>query len=335
MTFSGIHYADMGARINLYAVATFLAHAQPQLTLDKFAQLITVPKNKSETLKWRRLVPFAVSMDQLVEGVTPSPTGVTYEDVTSVLAEYGAWIPFSNILIETHEDDNLRQFTIGASEQASLTKERILWTVITSGTNVVYSGAATSRATVQAPLDLGDLQLCTRFLKASMAKPITKIITASEKIATQPVAGGYVGIGHTNLEADIRNISGFVPREQYADSSKLLHDMEIGKVQDIRIILLPHLPYYAGAGSGTTTGVLFTGANVDVYPLVIFGQDAFAATALKGMDSVNVWVKTPKGGESYEDPLGQRGFVAWRMWYSGVRLNEAWMIRLECAATAL
>jgi len=168
-----------------------------------------------------------------------------------------------------------------------------------------------------------------------MAKPITKIITASEKIATQPVAPAYVAIGHTNLEQDFRALSGFVPRENYSDSTKLLHDMEIGKVQDVRVILVPHLPYFIGAGSGTTTGVLFTGANVDVYPVVFLGQDAFAATALKGMSSAQVWVKNPKGGESFEDPLGQRGFVAWKMWYSGVRLNEAWMIRLECAASAL
>ena len=335
MPFSGIQYADLGVRIGLYAVATFLAHAQPMLGLDRFAQMVEVPKNKGQQIVWRRLVPFNASMEQLVEGITPSPTGVVYENVSSQLAQYGAWIPFSDILVETHEDENIKQFTIGAAEQAALTKERILWATLIAGTNVIYSGAATSRATVQAPLDLGDLQLATRALKVAMAKPITKIITASDKIATQPVAPGYVGIGHTNLEQDLRAVSGFVPRENYSDSTKILHEMEIGKVQDIRFILLPHLPYFAGAGSGTTTGVLFTGANVDVYPLVVFGENAFATTALKGMSAANVWVKLPKGGESYEDPVGQRGFVAWKMWYSGVRLNEAWMIRLESAASAL
>ena len=333
--FSGVNYADLGVRIGLYAVATFLAHAQPQLALDKFAQMIEVPKNKGQQIKWRRLVPFDAAMDKLVEGITPSPQGVQYEDVSSTLSQFGAFIPFTDIVIDTHEDDNLRQFSIAAGEQAALTKERILWNTMIGGTNVIYSGAATSRATVQAPLDLGDIQLVTRALKNNMAKPITKIITATDKIATQPVAPGYVAIGHTNLEQDIRALAGFVPREQYANSGTLLQDMELGKVQDIRVILLPHLPYFEGAGSGTTTGVLFTGANVDVYPLVVFGENAFGTTALKGMSAANVWVKSPKGGESYEDPLGQRGFVAWKMWYAGVRLNEAWLIRVECAATAL
>ena len=65
-------------------------------------------------------------MEQLVEGITPSPTGVIYEDVQSQLAQFGAWIPFTDVLIDTHEDENLKQFSIGASEQASLTRERIM-----------------------------------------------------------------------------------------------------------------------------------------------------------------------------------------------------------------
>lgn len=246
-----------------------------------------------------------------------------------------AWIPFTDILIETHEDDNLKQFTMGAGEQAALTKERILWNILVAGTNVIYTGTATSRATVVAPVDLGDIQLAQRALKVSLAKPITKILSASEKIATQPVAGGYVALGHTNFEQDLRAITGFVPRELYSDSSKLLSDLEIGKLQDVRFVLAPHFTYFPSAG-GAPSGVLTTnGTNADVYPMVFLGQDAFAATALKGMDSANVAVKNPKMGESYEDPLGQRGFVAWKMWYSGVRLNEAWMIRLEAAVSAL
>lgn len=335
MSFSGVNYADLGVRIGVFAVAAFLAHAQPQLILEKYASLVTVPKNKGQTIKWRRLVPFAASMEQLVEGITPSPTGVIYEDVQAQLAQFGAWIPFTDVLIETHEDENLKQFTIGAAEQAALTKERILWNMMVAGTNVIYSGTATTRATVVAPVDLGDLQLAQRALKVAFAKPLTKMVTASEKIATQPIAPGYIAIGHTNMEQDLRAIPGFVAREYYSNSGATLNDAEIGKVQDLRFILAPHFTYFPSAG-GAPTGVLSTnGTAADVYPLVIFGADAFAATALKGMDSAAVGVKNPKMAESYEDPLGQRGFVAWKMWYSAVRLNEAWIIRIEAAVSAL
>lgn len=335
MSFSGVNYGDLGVRIGVFAAAQFLAHAQPRLLLEKYSALTSVPKNKGQVIKWRRLVPFDAAMDQLTEGVTPSPNGVIYEDIQAQLAQYGAWIPFTDVVIETHEDDNLKQFTIAAAEQAALTKERILWNMLIAGTNVIYSGTATSRNTVVAPIDAVDVQLAVRTLKNAFAKPLTKMMSASDKISTQPVAPGYIGIGHTDLEQDLRALPGFVAREYYANSSALLDDQEIGKLQDVRFILAPHLTAFRSAG-GAPTGVISTnGANADVYPLVIFGQDAFAATALKGMDSAKVGVKNPKMAESYEDPLGQRGFVAWKMWYSGVRLNEAWMVRVESAASAL
>jgi N4-gp56 family major capsid protein len=92
---------------------------------------------------------------------------------------------------------------------------------------------------------------------------------------------------------------------------------------------------FVGAGSGTTTGVLNNGSNVNVYPVIIFGEEAYGVTPLKGMDSAAIAVMNPKMAASYEDPLGQRGFVAWKMWYSAVRLNEQWMARIETAARSL
>ena len=331
-----MNYGDISPRVGIYVVAKFLAHAQPSLILERFAQTMAVPKNQSQTIKWRRAIPFAISTEQLIEGVTPAPLGVEFEDITGVLAQYGSWIEFTDVLADTHEDFNLNQFTMLASEQAALTKERILWNMMVGGTNVIYSGTATSRATVTATIDLGDLRLAQRTLKVAMAKPITSIVPATDKVATQPVAPGYVAVGHTNFEQDLRGITGFVPREQYSNSTTLLSDYEIGKIEDIRFILSPHLTYFPSAGSTTVTGVLTTnGTNVDVYPLVIFGQDAFAATPLKGQDSARVVVKNPQMGASMQDPLGQRGYVAWKMWYSATRLNEAWIVRIEAAVSDL
>ena len=71
---------------------------------------------------------------------------------------------------------------------------------------------------------------------------------------------------------------------------------------------------------------------MDVYPLVIVGQDAYGVVPLRGMDSATVTVKNPT--PTYEDPLAQRGFASWKMWYVAVRLNEEWMVRIEGAASA-
>lgn len=335
MSYSPVNYGDIGARVGLYSVAKFLAHAQPELILERFAMTQSVPKNTGQIIKWRRPIPFAVSTEALIEGVTPSPIGFQYEDVSGVLQQFGSWVPITDVVLDTHEDENLKTITMLAGEQAALTKERILWNMMIGGTNVLYSGTATARNEVIAVIDAGDLRLAQRTLKVAMAKPITKMVDASVKIATQPVAPGYVAVAHTNFEYDLRNITGFIPRENYSNTTKLLHEHEIGKFEDIRFILSPHLTYFAGAGGAIASGVLLTGGKADVYPMVIFGQDAFAATPLKGMESARIAVKNPQMGVSYDDPLGQRGFVAWKFWYSATRLNEAWIVRVEAAVTAL
>lgn len=334
MAFSGINYGDISPRVGIYAVAKMLAHAAPILVLEKFAKVEALPKNKGLTIKWRRPVPFDVSAVALTEGVTPAPQILEYEDVTSVISQYGAWVPFTDVIADTHEDPNLNTITMLCSEQAASTKEALVWGVLRAGTNVLYSGTATTRATVLAPLDEDELRSAQRELKTNHARHITKMLGASEKISTEPVAPAFVAFGHTNLEQDLRDLTGFVVREKYSNVT-LLSDYEIGKFEDIRFILTPHLEPFFGAGSATTTGVLNTNSAVDVYPIVIIAQDAYGVTPLKGMESVAMGVKNPTMAASYEDPLGQRGFVSWKMWYVATRLNESWMVRIEAAASAL
>lgn len=334
MAQSGTQYGDISPRIGIYAVAKMLDYAQPQLVLEKFAKNEALPKNKGLTIKWRRPIPFAVSPTALSEGVTPLPTIMQYEDVTSTISQYGNWVGFTDVIADTHEDNVLNDMTEQCGNQAASTKEALIWSVIRGGTNVVYSGVATTRATVVATITEDELRSAQRILKTNHGKHITKMLGASDKISTEAVAPGFLGFGHTNYEQDLRDIAGFLPRENYSQVN-LVSDYEIGKFEDIRFVLTPHLEPFFSAGSATTSGVLFTlGGNVDVYPLVIVAQNAYGVTPLKGMESMNIGVLNPKMAASYEDPLGQRGLVSWKMWFVATRLNETWMVRVESAVSA-
>src|SRR5687768_3961555 len=130
-------YGDISPRVGIFAVTNFLIHAQPVLVLERFASTQSVPKNKGQSIKWRRPIPFEVSTEKLIEGVTPSPQGLQYEDVTGVIAQYGSWIQYTDVIQDTHEDDNLKVMTMLAGEQAALTKGRVLWNMMTGGTNVL------------------------------------------------------------------------------------------------------------------------------------------------------------------------------------------------------
>lgn len=332
MSFGMTTYGDISPRVGIYAVANFLAHAGPVQILEKFAKIEPLPAKGGQIVKWRRFVPFEVNTTALVEGVTPAPNMLQYEDVSTVISQYGAWVNFTDVIEDTHEDPNLQKITMGLGEQAAAVKEQIIWSELVGGTNVLYSGAATSRDTVEAPIAEAELIAAQRYLKANKARHITRMLKAGTNVATEPVAPGFVAFGHSNLEQDVRDLLGFVVREKYA-SGTLLSDYEIGKFQDVRVILSPEFGPFYGAGSSTTTGVLSRdGAKVDVYPLVIVGQDAFGVVPMRGRSSVNITVKNPTA--TYEDPLAQRGFASWKMWYVAVRLNEEWMVRVEVAASA-
>lgn len=334
MSFNGVNYGDISPRVGIHAVAKMLAYAQPILILERFAQPHPLPKNKGLTIKWRRPIPFDVSVNALTEGVTPTSQALRYEDVTAVIQQYGAWVEFTDVIADTHEDPNLQVMSALCGEQAASIKEAIIWNEIKGGTNVIYSGTATARTGVVAPVDEVDLRLAQRQLKANHAKHITKMIGATDKIGTEPVAPGFVAFTHTNMEQDLRALDGFVVREKYA-SYQPINEHEIGKFEDIRFLISPQLEPFFGAGDTTLTGVLNNGTRVDVYPIVIVAQDAYGVTPLKGMESVAMAVKNPKMGVDSTDPLGQRGYVAWKMWYVATRLNEQWMVRIEAAVSAL
>ena len=323
---------DISPRVGIYAVAKFLEHVKPVEVLAKFGMTEAVPKNKGQLAVFRRFIPFEINTTALVEGVTPAPNMMQYEDISVVLSQYGAWVNFTDVVADTSEDPILNSVTTGLAEQAAAVKEALIWAELVGGTNVIYSGTATSRATVAAPLAEEDLIAAQRYLKAAKARPITRMLKASTNIATEPVAPAFIAFGHTNLEPDFRALTGFVPREKYASGAPI-SDWELGKFQDIRVILSPDLEIFYGAGAGSPTGVLSAGGtNVDVYPIVVVGQDAYGIVPLRGMDSVSITVKNPT--PTYEDPLAQRGFASYKMWYAVLRLNETWMVRIEAAASA-
>lgn len=335
MAFSGNTYGSLSPRVGIIAVAKLLATAVPQLVLERFGMHEAVPKNKGLMIKFRRPIQFDPVTTELVEGVTPSPEIFAYEDVSVKLRQYGSWYGFTDVIVDTHEDNVVQDMAKAAGDQAAVSREALTWAVLTAGTSVVYSGAAVSRATVVAPITLNEINRAVRLLERNFAQKITEMVKPSVNIATQPVRPAYVLFGHTDLRQDFEAMTGFIPVENYSRNDNVL-PYEIGSVRGVRVILTSHYNPLIDAGGSPAPGVL-TGplGRANVYQCVVVGKDAYGCVVLRGMDSAQFAIKKPKIGEEQSDPLGQRGFVAWKMWFACVRLNEAWMTRIECACSAL
>jgi N4-gp56 family major capsid protein len=325
-------YGDINQRTAGFAAADMLRHAEPYLILSKMGMTKPMPKNKAEKIVFRRPIPLAPATQPVTEGVTPTAQKIKYEDVEVTLKQYGRPIEITDKVTELSEDPVLDTATLLAGEQAGATIEQVLYGVLKAGTNVIYANGA-ARNAVNTALSLNKQRAATRVLAAQKARKITRIMNSTPAYGVSAIEAAYVAVGHTDLESDIRNLAGFVPTAKYG-SRQLVSEHEIGTVESVRYVLSPDLAPWADAGGAKGTMVSTTGTNADVYPILIFGQDAFAQVPLKGKEAITPYVLQP-GNPSKSDPMAQRGYVSWKTWYAAVILNDLWMVRIEVAVTAL
>lgn len=331
-------FGDISRSGAAYVVANALAHAEPIIVLQKFGQITPMPKNKGEKIIYRRPVPFAVATTPLTEGVTPTAKKMEYVRVEATMQEYGDVVQHSSKMAELAAEPSgnvaLQDISMLLGEQAAETMEILTYGVIKAGTNVFYNtNAITSRANVNGALTIGRQQAITRSLKAQRGKKITSILDGSIKVGTKPVEAAFIAFAHTDCEYDIRQMAGFIPVAQYG-SMKPVCPEEIGVVNDVRYVISPLLTAFADAGATSSTMVSTTGTNADVYPIIYIAKDAFGVVPFAGKEAIMPSV-IAADQISKSDMLGQRGYAGWRTWFSALILNQAWLARLEVAATKL
>lgn len=324
-------YGAISQRTAAWAANEMLSHAEPILVLSKFGQNKPLPKNKADTVKFRRPVPFPVVEEPLTEGKTPTAQQMQYEDVTVQIKQWGAVVKITDYVNDLAEDPVLSDSSMLCGEQAAETIELQTWGALKAGTNVFYANGE-ARDEVNTLISLGKQRAITRSLKANRAKKVTKMVSASTNYDTTPVDAAYVAFAHTDLEADIRDMEGFTPTERYGSMKALPY--EIGKVEDVRYVLSPVLDKWEDAGGDANGQVSTEGTKADVYPVIYVGAEFYGLIPLKGANAVKPSVINPDQ-KTKDDPLGQVGYVGWKTYFVAKILNEGWGARLEVAASDL
>ena len=323
-------YGDISPRTAAYVSKELLTRGLPLLTIEKFLQAKPIPRNETKSITFRRYNSLPLATTALSEGVTPPSMKMTKTDVTATLEQYGSLIEITDIVADTHEDPVIREGVEILGEQAAQTVETVRWGILTAGTNKFYSNG-TSRAEVNTAITDGMVKKIVRALKRQNAQMITSIIKSTPAYGTKAILPAYAVVGHTDLENDIRSLTGFIDVKDYGNTQPL--EGEIGSVGYLRFILSNIFTPYSDAGATTSTMVSTTGTDADVYPILFFGKNAAATVALKGAGAITPTVINPTPSKS--DPLGQRGSMGWKTYSTAVVLNDAWMAVGEVAATEL
>lgn len=346
MAYTGTTYGDITPRQAAYSMVGFLTRAIPNMVIERFGQAYVVPKNNTQTAKFRRYFieggtgsysgnagnySMPLALTPLTEGVTPAGKKLDNKDYTVQLQQYGDFIGFTDVIQDTHEDYPavLRQIVDVLGESAAHTVETLRFNVLKAGTNVYYANG-TARNQVNTPISLALQRKVSRALKRQNAREITSALKSSPSYNTQPVEASFIGLVHPDVENDIRDMDGFVNVKHYAQGTAF--PGEVGTVDNFRYItstVFEPWPDAGGAAGGTVVST--TGTNADVYPVIYIARDAYGIVALRGMNVAQIMVVQPKATES--DPLAQRGTAGWKLWNATVILQDAFLIRAEVAAS--
>jgi N4-gp56 family major capsid protein len=348
------NYGTVASRNLIRAAQGMLEHAQPITVLGDFGTQREMPKNSTDTLVFRRTLPFGASTTGtaiegtnryvgtpavtasnfvLAEGVTPNSNTISFQDVTVQLQQYGLLFKFSSKVEDLYEDDIPGEMVKLTGETLAEVMEMVRYGVMKAGSTVIYANGS-SRAAVNTPINLNVLRRAARTLESNRARRVTSRLAPGTEFGTRAVQPAFIVFTHTDGVSDVRNLTGFTRVEDYG-SFKPIHDREIGACEDFRFIASPLLNSFLAAGSATLNGCLSVGGSaVDVYPMIVIGEDAWGQVALKGFGAIKPTV-LKASTVNHANPLGQFGYVGASTWFASVRLNEAWMARIEVGVTAL
>lgn len=346
-------YSTAASRNLIRAAQGMLEHAQPIIVLGDFGEQKEMPKNNTDTLVFRRVLPFGavatgsgIGSSQyigtpqitanafvLAEGATPNSNTITFQDVAVTLQNFGVLFKYSSKVENLYEDDVPAEMNKLVGETMGEILELVRYGILKAGTQVVYANGS-SRTSVNTPISLNKLRQCARVLEANRARRVTTKLSSSVNFGTKEVQPAYLVFVHTDAEADVRNLPNFTRVEAYGQG-KPVHEREIGAVEQFRFVTSPLLNPFLAGGSATFNGMVSVGgANTDVYPFLVVAESAWGQVALKGMGAITPSI-IRSGQTNHANPLGMFGYVGASTWFNAVRLNEAWLARLECSVTSL
>ena len=349
------NYGTVASRNLIRAAQGMLEHAQPITVLGDFGTQREMPQNSTDTLVFRRTLPFGASTVGttienssryvgtpditasnfvLAEGVTPNSNTISFQDVTVQLQQYGVLFKYSSKTEQLYEDDIPGEMVKLTGETLAEVMELVRYGVLKAGSTVIYANGS-SRAAINTAISLNAIRKAARTLESNRCRRVTSRLAPGVNFGTRAVQPAYVVFCHTDAVSDVRNLPGFTRVEEYG-TFKPIHDREIGACEDFRFISSPLLKSFLAAGASVgSSGMLSVGAaNVDVYPFIVIGEDAWGQVALKGMSAIKP-VVLKASQTNHANPLGQFGYVGASTWFATVRLNDAFMARIEAGVTAL
>lgn len=264
--------------------------------------------------------------------------GFTRLTLEGSIEKFGFFTEFTQESIDFDSDDMLmehlsRELMTGAVQLTEAVLQRDL--LAAAGT-ILYAGDAVSDVTITGADEATEVSLVSyrnlmrldQILTDNRTPKHTKVITGSRMVDTKVIPACrvlYVGselVPHLKGMQDLFSNKAFIEVQHYADAGNVLNG-EIGSIDAFRIVLVPEMLHWAGAGAleQTNPGYRATGGNYDVFPMLCIGDDSFTTIGFQtDGKTVKFTVLTKMPGKETAhadtDPYGETGFSSIK-WYYG------------------
>ena len=252
------------------------------------------------------------------------------------ISEFGMFTEFTRDSIEFDSDDQLREhLSRELMNGAVQIQEAQIQMDLLAGAGVeLFAGAATAddeitgEGATPSLVTYADLMRMDQILTDNRTPRNTTIITGSRFTDTRVIPASrilYVGselVPHLKTMKDTFLNKAFIEVQHYADAGTLLNG-EIGSIESFRVVQVPEMLHWAGAGDAVTTnpGYRETDGKYDVYPMLVVGDDSFTALGFQNDGKklgINVMTRNyGKEAMDYNDPYGKTG-ISSMTWYYGM-----------------
>lgn len=268
-------------------------------------------------------------------------------EIEGTIAKFGFFDEYTQESLDFDTDEELemhvnREMVYGAHE---ITEDALQIDLLNGAGVIRYAGTATSNATIDDTCEVtyGDLMRLAIDLDNNRTPKHTKIITGSRMVDTRVIDSCrvmYIGSELIPLikgMVDLHGNQAFIPVQQYAAAGELLNG-EIGTIDQFRIVVVPEMMKWAGAGadaSGTSTHYE-TGDKYDVFPMLVVGDGSFTTIGFQTDGKTVKFKITHKkpGKETADrnDPYGETGFMSIKWYYGSMILRPERLALIKTAA---
>jgi len=305
-----------------------LTRALPRMIHGRWGMKARISKFGS--LEFRKYSALSAITTALTEGTTPaeqsSPT-ITTTTVTPLF--YGSWLGFTDEIEMTAYDAVLSEMSSILGEQCGLSADTLVRNNLVANATIDWGANQTA---------IGNLDYPAHEISYS---DILKQVAALEANSALPVEGeDFIVIIHPHAFASLMADPTFVNMFIQESPNSAVRSGYVGRLLRCQIFVTSNAYEYTDQGAGSTT-------DVDAH--LFIGRESYGTVGMAGAE-VNLMfdgqgpegkpltgqqikpveiIMKPVGSAGADDPLNQRGSLAWKMTLATQVLNSSWITNLE------